>query len=259
MIASPKAVGAAHLRAGAAKTVGEPLLERRARGRARRCRSPSRRRQFSTMITAPSTIRPKSIAPRLIRLPLILVCTMPIAVSSIESGIASAVMSAARKLPSSSEQHDDDEQRALGEVRRDGARSSRRPASVRSSTVFAPGCRAAASALDLARILRVDGRARRCGCSRRSASAPCRRRPPRRSRWRCRCAARAPMPTRRDVARRGSARRRARRPTMARDLRRLARCAPGGAHDVRPRRCARRSRRRCSRCCARAPRARRGR
>jgi hypothetical protein len=29
-----------------------------------------RRRQFSTMITAPSTIRPKSSAPRLIRLPL---------------------------------------------------------------------------------------------------------------------------------------------------------------------------------------------
>ena len=53
------------------------------------------------MMTAPSTIRPKSSAPRLIRLPLILPCTMPMAVISIESGITSAVISAARKLPSS--------------------------------------------------------------------------------------------------------------------------------------------------------------
>jgi hypothetical protein len=62
------------------------------------------RRQFSTMITAPSTMRPKSIAPRLIRLPLIFACTMPIAVINIESGIASAQMSAARKLPRNSEE-----------------------------------------------------------------------------------------------------------------------------------------------------------
>jgi hypothetical protein len=52
------------------------------------------------MMTAPSTMRPKSMAPRLIRLPLVRVCTMPIAVSSIDSGIASAVMIAARKFPS---------------------------------------------------------------------------------------------------------------------------------------------------------------
>ena len=64
-----------------------------------RCAKPSRRRQFSTMITAPSTIRPKSSAPRLMRLPLIRFSTMPVIVSSIDSGITSVVTSAARMLP----------------------------------------------------------------------------------------------------------------------------------------------------------------
>ena len=36
------------------------------------------------MMTAPSTIRPKSMAPRLIRFPLILLCTIPVAVISID-------------------------------------------------------------------------------------------------------------------------------------------------------------------------------
>lgn len=63
------------------------------------CASASRRRQFSTMITAPSTMMPKSIAPRLIRLALTLLSTMPDIVISMESGMTQAVISAARILP----------------------------------------------------------------------------------------------------------------------------------------------------------------
>ena len=66
-----------------------------------RCAAASRRRQFSTMMTAPSTMRPKSSAPKLMRLPLTRASTMPVIVSSIDSGITSVVTSAARKLPSS--------------------------------------------------------------------------------------------------------------------------------------------------------------
>ncbi len=65
------------------------------------CVSPKRRRQFSTMITAPSTIRPKSSAPRLIRLAEIRFCTMPVMVISMVSGMTAAVIRAARRLPSS--------------------------------------------------------------------------------------------------------------------------------------------------------------
>ena len=53
------------------------------------------------MITAPSTIRPKSSAPRLIRLAETPLSTMPLIVISIASGITIAVNSAARRLPSS--------------------------------------------------------------------------------------------------------------------------------------------------------------
>ena len=53
------------------------------------------------MITAPSTIRPKSSAPRLIRLAEIRFCTMPVMVISMVSGMTAAVISAARRLPSS--------------------------------------------------------------------------------------------------------------------------------------------------------------
>ncbi|MNV62927.1 hypothetical protein D3C71_1554960 [compost metagenome] len=63
-------------------------------------RSPKRRRQFSMMITAPSTIRPKSNAPRLIRLADTPPRAMPVSVNSIASGITAAVIKAARKLPS---------------------------------------------------------------------------------------------------------------------------------------------------------------
>ena len=71
------------------------------------CRSESRRTQFSTMMTLPSMMMPKSIAPSESRLALMPACTMPVAVSSIASGIAIAVMSAARRLPKQREEHDD--------------------------------------------------------------------------------------------------------------------------------------------------------
>ena len=55
--------------------------------------------QFSTITTAPSTMIPKSSAPRLIRFALTFALTMPVNVISIDSGITSAVISAARMLP----------------------------------------------------------------------------------------------------------------------------------------------------------------
>ncbi len=60
----------------------------------------SRRTQFSTMITELSTIRPKSIAPRLIRLAVTAVADIKLAANSMESGIASVTKRPARKLPS---------------------------------------------------------------------------------------------------------------------------------------------------------------
>ncbi len=59
----------------------------------------NRRIQFSTIIIAPSTINPKSRAPKLIRLALTLVCTMPVMVINIAIGITIAVSNAARILP----------------------------------------------------------------------------------------------------------------------------------------------------------------
>ncbi len=56
--------------------------------------------QFSTMITAPSTIKPKSSAPKLIKLADTSVLTMPDIVASIAKGITAAVISAARTFPS---------------------------------------------------------------------------------------------------------------------------------------------------------------
>ena len=53
------------------------------------------------MITLESTIRPKSIAPRLIRLAVTPVASITLAAKSIDSGIASATISPPRRLPSS--------------------------------------------------------------------------------------------------------------------------------------------------------------
>ena len=61
--------------------------------------SASRRIQFSTITTAPSTIIPKSNAPRLIKLALIFCSAIPVKVNSIDNGITQAVIKAARKLP----------------------------------------------------------------------------------------------------------------------------------------------------------------
>ncbi|MNC15728.1 hypothetical protein D3C75_635530 [compost metagenome] len=54
---------------------------------------------FSTITTAPSTMMPKSSAPRLIRLALTLLLNMPVKVNNIDNGMTMAVISAARMLP----------------------------------------------------------------------------------------------------------------------------------------------------------------
>ena len=63
------------------------------------CAWAKRRIQFSTITTAPSTIIPKSNAPKLIRLALMFCCAIPVKVNSIDSGITQAVINAARILP----------------------------------------------------------------------------------------------------------------------------------------------------------------
>ena len=54
------------------------------------CDSDNRQMQFSTMITAPSTIKPKSSAPKLIKLADTSVFTMPDIVASIANGMTAA-------------------------------------------------------------------------------------------------------------------------------------------------------------------------
>lgn len=65
----------------------------------------SRRIQFSTITTAPSTITEKSNAPELIRLVLIFCSAIPVRVNSIDKGIIQAVINAARKLPGDKQDH----------------------------------------------------------------------------------------------------------------------------------------------------------
>ena len=67
-----------------------------------RWRSPRRRTIFSTITTAPSMISPKSMAPRLIRFPVMRQATMPDMANRKESGMASETINAARILPSNS-------------------------------------------------------------------------------------------------------------------------------------------------------------
>ena len=55
--------------------------------------------QLSTITTAPSTMMPKSSAPRLIKFALTFCCTMPVKVNSMAKGMTAAVINAARKLP----------------------------------------------------------------------------------------------------------------------------------------------------------------
>ncbi len=99
MIISPNCV-AWRTSNAAARTVASRSSGVSARFSSRR-RSVSRRTQFSTMITEPSTISPKSIAPRLIRFPEMPYFCIPVSAKSIESGIAEATISAARMFPNS--------------------------------------------------------------------------------------------------------------------------------------------------------------
>ena len=71
---------------------------------------------FSIITTEPSTIRPKSIAPRLIRLPDTPACNIPVNAKSIDSGIADATMRPPRRLPKQQQQHRNDEDAALDQV-----------------------------------------------------------------------------------------------------------------------------------------------
>ena len=84
----------------------------------------SRRTQFSIMITLESTIRPKSIAPRLIRLAEIPVASMTLAANSIDSGIARATIRPPRRLPSSTSRTDDDQDAAGRQVVQHGVQAS---------------------------------------------------------------------------------------------------------------------------------------
>ena len=72
------------------------------------------------MMTAPSTMMPKSIAPRLIRLALTRVSTMPVIVNSIDSGITQAVTMRGTDVAEDQKQHGNDQQRALDQVLLDG-------------------------------------------------------------------------------------------------------------------------------------------
>ena len=74
-----------------------------------RWRSARCRRLFSAMMTAPSTISPKSSAPRLIRFALSFASSIPVAVISMVTGMTNAVINAARKLPEQQEEHENDQ------------------------------------------------------------------------------------------------------------------------------------------------------
>ena len=68
--------------------------------RPKRCwANPSRRSVFSTTITAPSTIKPKSIAPKLIKLPETLLLAIPVIANNMLNGITKATIKAACILP----------------------------------------------------------------------------------------------------------------------------------------------------------------
>ena len=69
-------------------------------GRPNSCwRIASRRMAFSTITTEPSTISPKSTAPRLNRLAEMPACNIKSPANSIESGMAAATTKPARRLP----------------------------------------------------------------------------------------------------------------------------------------------------------------
>ncbi len=93
------------------------------------CAAPKRRRQFSMMITAPSTMSPKSSAPRLIRLPDTPPRTMPVMREQHRQRDHRRGDQRRAQVAEQQEQHHDDEQRAFDQVLR------RRCAMVRSTSV----------------------------------------------------------------------------------------------------------------------------
>ena len=59
----------------------------------------NRRRMLSTITTEPSTSNPKSMAPRLMRLPESPTCIIPVNAINIDSGMADATITPARRSP----------------------------------------------------------------------------------------------------------------------------------------------------------------
>ena len=82
------------------------------------CACARRRTQFSTITTAPSTMIPKSRAPRLMGLALTFWLTMPL-VNNIDKGITMAVIRARAGFPKQ-EKYGDDEHGAFQQVLLDG-------------------------------------------------------------------------------------------------------------------------------------------
>ena len=98
-----------------------PDLQRRARGRRRACVAfgpacASRLTQFSITITALSTIRPKSMAPRLIRLPAMPKASIRLPAKSIDSGIARRDDQPGPQVAQEDQQDHDDQHAPLGQV-----------------------------------------------------------------------------------------------------------------------------------------------
>ena len=107
MISSPKSVGF-RTSTAASRTISRTLRSEVSSSR--------RREAFSTMITELSTTRPKSMAPRLIRLPAMPNRNIALKANSIDSGMAKRDDQAGAKLSQEDEEHGDDEQRAFEQV-----------------------------------------------------------------------------------------------------------------------------------------------
>ena len=86
--------------------------------------SARRRMKFSIMTTAPSTIRPKSIAPSDIRFADTPKSRMPMKPASIERGMTAATMSDGPHVAQEEEEDGDDEERAFEQVLRDRVRGA---------------------------------------------------------------------------------------------------------------------------------------
>ncbi len=144
------------------------------------------------MMTAPSTIRPKSSAPRLIRLALMRPC------QHADGGHQHRDRNHQRRdqgRPEIAEQHEQHRDRRAGRLRPRLRATVPMVAStswVRSSTVSTstPG----GSDRPIAAAWRGPPRTP-SGCWRRSASRPCRQQPHGRFRWRCRCGVSPPIDT----------------------------------------------------------------